>query len=142
MTEEERWRLLESLDEDILLGGVMLSEWTAFMVREADIAFARGANLASILTAVSGVETHLRAEYAAGPSLRLVDLIDRAAIPEDLQQLLHAIRKYRNGWVHIFNPRDDKALQEHNEDIEHELEEMAVLAVKLLRRVVYHDQWL
>ena len=56
----------------------MLSEWASFVVREADTAFAMGADLASILTAVAAIETHLRAEYGSN-SDRLVTLIDRAS---------------------------------------------------------------
>ena len=56
----DRWAHLVCLDEELLLGNVVLSEWAAFIVREADMAFALGADLASILTAVSAIETHLR----------------------------------------------------------------------------------
>ena len=62
MTEEERWNHLVALDDEIPKGGVILSEWCSLIVREADIAFVKGANLATILTAIAGIETHLRAE--------------------------------------------------------------------------------
>jgi len=64
MNEEARWKIINGLDEEMLMGGVILSEWCSFIVREADLAFVKGANLASILTAMAGVETDLRYEYA------------------------------------------------------------------------------
>ena len=60
MNEDERWDFLVQLDEELLKGGVILSEWCSFIVREADTAFAKRAHLASILVAVSGIETYLR----------------------------------------------------------------------------------
>jgi hypothetical protein len=58
-----REQLLLQLDEQFLKGGVVLSEWCAFIVRESDRAFAAGNYLPTILTAVAGIETTLRAEY-------------------------------------------------------------------------------
>lgn len=64
MNEAERWNHILSLDEELLKGGVILSEWCSFIVRESDLAFVHGAKLASILTAVFGIVTYLRSEYA------------------------------------------------------------------------------
>ena len=75
MKEEERWSHLVALDEELLKGGVILSEWCSFIVREADTAFVNGAHLASILTAVSGIETYLRSEYSQTSKDRLFKLI-------------------------------------------------------------------
>lgn len=118
----------------------MLSEWCAFVVRESDTAFAKGANLASILTAVSAIETHLRAEQGSATS-RLVDLIDQAALPEDLQRDLHRLRRYRNKWVHV-DPSDDQEILDKPKLFETELEEMAFFAARVLRRVLYSSQLL
>jgi len=49
MNKDERWKHLVALDEELLKGGVILSEWCSFIVREADSAFVHGAHLASIL---------------------------------------------------------------------------------------------
>lgn len=62
MTKEEKWAYLVELDERLLLGGVLLSEWATFLVKDADLAFVGGAHLASIITGLAGVETHLRGE--------------------------------------------------------------------------------
>nr|AAX14924.1 ORF97 [Xanthomonas translucens pv. translucens] len=64
MTPDDRWSHLAALDEELLKGGVILSEWCSVIVRETDIAFVHSAHLASILTAMSGIETYLRSEYA------------------------------------------------------------------------------
>lgn len=131
-----------TLDEELLKGGIILSEWCAFIVREADTAFAAGAHLASILTAVSGVETYLRLEYASTGKERLVDLIGKSPIPQDLKDDLHRLRKYRNRWVHVDEPWKDEELIEHPEKTERELEEMAFFAARALRRTIYENPWI
>jgi len=113
MNEDERWAHLVALDKKLLKGGVILSEWCSFIVREADIAFANGAHLASILTAVSGIETHLRSEYSETGKERLVELINHSAIKSDLKADLHTLRKYRNKWVHVDDPWEDTGLLEN-----------------------------
>ena len=139
MTPEEKWDFLVKLDEELLKGGVILSEWSTFLVRDADTAFASGASLAAILTAVAAIESHLRYEYS-GARQRLVDLIDSAPIEEDLRTDLHRVRRYRNKWVHVADPDDDEALLACPERYERELEDMARLAVRSLRRVLYTEQ--
>jgi hypothetical protein len=141
MTEDERWSHLVALDDELLKGGVILSEWCSFIVREADTAFANGAHLASILTAVSGIEAYLRSEYSAMGKERLVELIDRAEIEADLKADLHALRKYRNRWVHVDSPWEDENLLEHPEVVEGEFEEMALFAAGALHRTIYGNQW-
>ena len=140
MKEDDRWSMLLLLDEELLKGGVILSEWCSFIVRESDKAFASGAYLASILTAVSGIETYLRAGYAQAGRERLVDLINRAPIVDSLRDDLHELRKYRNKWVHVDDPWSDSNLLERPEDTEQELERMAFFAVRALRRTIYENQ--
>lgn len=141
MNEDERWAHLVALDDELLKGGVILSEWCSFIVREADTAFAKGTHLASILTAVSGIETYLRSEHAETGKERLFDLINRASIDTGLKSDLHALRNYRNKWVHIDAPWDDVNLLENPLEMENELEEMAYFAARALRRTIYGNQW-
>ena len=141
MNQDERWAQIIALDEELLKGGVILSEWCNFIVREADVAFAAGAHLASILTAVSGIETYLRSEHSESGKERLVELINCASINAGLKADLHALRKYRNKWVHIDEPLNDASLLEHPEETEQELERMAFFAARLLRRTIYENQW-
>lgn len=142
MDEDDRWSQLLALDKELLKGGVILSEWCSFIVREADTAFAGGAYLASILTAVSGIETYLRSEYSQADRERLVDLINRAPIDGSLKDDLHALRKYRNKWVHVDDPWNDANLLERPEETEQELEHMAFFAARALRRTIYENQWI
>jgi hypothetical protein len=118
-----------------------LSEWCLFIVRESDLAFVHGANLASILTAVSGIETYLRSEYSEKERSSLFALIDGSYIAEDLRSDLHKLRKYRNKWVHVNDPWGDQKLIDAPEESEKELEEMALFAVRALRRTIYDNQW-
>ena len=140
MSEEERWDYQLTLDDELLVGGVILSEWCSMIVREADTAYARGAHLASILTAVSGIETYLRSE--SSERKRLVQLIDEAPVSDDLRAKLHELRRYRNKWVHVEEPWDDQPLLEHPERFEAELEQKAQFAARVLRETIYSDQWL
>lgn len=141
MNEAERWNHILSLDEELLKGGVILSEWCSFIVRESDLAFVHGANLASILTAVSGIETYLRSEYTKKERSTLFELINGAPIADDLRSDLHTLRKYRNKWVHVNDPWDDQSLIDTPGDAERELEEMALFAARALRRTIYENQW-
>jgi hypothetical protein len=141
MDENERWEHLVALDDELLKGGVILSEWCSFIVRDADTAFAGGAHLSAILTAVSGIETYLRSEHAHTGKERLVTLIDQATIDSGLKADLHVLRKYRNRWVHVADPWEDEELIQNPGSVESELEEMAFFAVRALRRTIYENQW-
>ena len=141
MTPEERWNHLVELDEELLLGGVILSEWCSLIVREADTAFAHGAHLASILTAVSGIETHLRAESPESKRKRLVDLINEASVTPELREKLHELRRYRNKWVHVDEPWADEPLLADPQAFEAELEERALFAARVLRETIYSNPW-
>lgn len=142
INEDKRWSYLIALDEELLKGGVIFSEWCSFVVRETDTAFAKGAYLASLLMAVSGIETYLRLEDLGTGKERLVDLISRSSIDADLKNDLHILRKYRNKWVHVDAPWDDACFLENTQEKEQELERMAYFAVRALRRTIYENQWI
>lgn len=55
-----------------------MSECCALIVRDCDYAFFGGANLATVITATTAIETYLRSEFAGGKRIRLADLIDNA----------------------------------------------------------------
>jgi hypothetical protein len=141
MTEEDKWRYLVDLDERLLKGGVMLSEWATFLIRDADAAFAAGAYLARIITGLAGDETHLRSENG-GEKQCFVELIDQSDLEDDLKRELHALRRYRNSWVHVADPWEDDSLLESPEEHEVELEEMARRCVVALRRTIYTKPWI
>jgi hypothetical protein len=141
MTEEDKWQYLVDLDDRLLQGGVILSEWATFLIRDADTAFVAGAHLASIISGLAGVETHLRGESGSSKQ-RLVELIDNSDLEEDLRQELQVLRKYRNTWVHVADPWDDCSLLESPEEHEVELEEMARRCAVALRRTMYTNPWI
>lgn len=152
MTEDERWALICDLDEELLGGGVILSEWCATLVREADIAFAAGAPIAAVLTALAAVETYLRepdpsverSAEAAGAGGRRVGaqlLINSSNLPPKLMADLHRIRVFRNDWVHVRRPWDDARLLQRPSEMELEADDMARLALRTMRHVLYSTQF-
>lgn len=141
MTEDEKWEYLIQLDETLLQGGVILSEWATYLIKSADLAFVGGAHLASIITGLAGVETHLRGEGESSKK-RLVDLIEQSDLEEELKQELQILRKYRNKWVHVADPWDDDDLLESPDQHEAELEEMAKRCAVALRRTIYTNPWI
>lgn len=109
MNSTQREAYVLSLDDELLKGGVILSEWCSEIVRQTDTAFVCGADLAVILTAVAGAETYLRSEYATAKRQRLAALIDESPIKTELKTDLHRLRRYRNKWVHV----DDRGMMPH-----------------------------
>ena len=143
MNEQEKWDYINQLDDELLLGGVILSEWSTFIARDAEIAFCNGANLSSIITAVAVIESHLRFEYSysLGEGKRsLFHIIEQAPISNELKRDIHLLRRYRNKWVHVNNPEDDQHLLEKPELIEEEQEETAKLAIKTMLQTLYLEQ--
>ena len=136
MTEDEKWKYLVSLDETLLHGGVILSDWATYLINSADLAFVGGAYLASLITSLAGVETHLRREGGSSKQ-RLVDLIEQSNLENDLKQELQSLRKYRNKLVHIADHWEDDKLLESPDQHDDELKEMAKRCVVALRRTIY-----
>jgi uncharacterized protein YhaN len=136
-----RDRLILGLDDELLKGGVSLSEWCSLIVKEADQAYSAGAYLPTILTAVAAIETHLRAEYEPETKVGLHRLVENSSLHESLKARVHELRRYRNKWVHVNEPWDDLPLMHEPATFEAELEKMAEFAVRLLREIIYHDQW-
>jgi hypothetical protein len=141
MDERERQQFLLDLDDELLKGGCTLSEWCAFIVRDSDTAFEAGADLATIITAIAGVETYLRTEYPLGKRSNLFELIEKSPLADDLKRAIHALRRYRNRWVHVAEPEDDQELLNHPDQYARELEVSACQAVRTLRRVIYENQF-
>jgi hypothetical protein len=140
-SQTDRTALLLQLDDELLKGGVVLSEWCAFLVRESDEAFEAGAYLASLLTALAAIETFLRSEVSGGKKKRLVDLIEASGLDPQLIGTLSDLRLYRNKWVHVDDPSNDEELLRSPEVIELELESKAFAGIRALRRVVYSSPW-
>ena len=143
--EQEKWDFITALEDELLLGGVILSEWSSFLARDAMTAWCSGANLAAILSAQAAVESHLRYEYFGPKQSKgwgLYRMLHEAPIEADLLLTLHKLRKFRNRWVHVDDPANDQDLLERPEYHESEIDEMAKLAIKSMMQILYSEQWL
>ena len=143
MSPEEKHEYILKLDEELLLGGSIISEWSAFLVRDASDAYCSGANLAAILASQAGMECHLRYEYFCESKTKLgfFELIEQSPIPTALKTDLHKIRRYRNKWVHVNDPTADEDLLQRPEKYEAELEKMAKFSIRAMMHVIYLEQW-
>lgn len=113
MTEKQKWEYINRLDEALLLGGVVLSEWTTFLAKDAEIAFCSGAYLSSVLASQAAIESHLRYEYFSGNTTKnwsLFNLIENSKLDNNLKSELHDLRIYRNKWVHVNEVEEDSKL--------------------------------
>ena len=145
MTEQEKCDYVLALHEDLLFGGVILSEWSTFLARDAETAFCTGAHLSAVLTAQAAIECHLRYEYfnpVESKGWGLYQMLQNVVVPDDLHNDLQNLRHFRNRWVHVGNPREDNHLLSKPEYQEVELEEMAKLAIRSMLRVLYLEQWI
>ena len=143
MTEKQKWEYINRLDEELLLGGVVLSEWTTFLAKDAEIAFCSGAYLSSILASQAAIESHLRYEYFSDNNTKkwsLFNLIENSQLDKNLKSELHDLRVYRNKWVHVNEVEEDSQLLEKPEYFEAELLETSKKATKSMLRVLYSNQ--
>lgn len=145
MDEQDRWDYINSLDEEMLKGGVMLSEWTSFLVRDAEIAFTANANLASVLACQAAIEAHLRFDWF--PTMDTSKwgfylLIENAPLDAELKCELHELRKFRNKWVHVKDPVDDQDLLERPEFHEENLSRVAIKSIKTMLKTIYTNQFI
>lgn len=136
MTECEKWDYIVSLDEELLKGGVVLSEYVAELIRNADISFVNGANWSAIITSVAAIEGYLNSEGKMN-NKRLVDLINESDFDSEVIELLHNLRRYRNQIVHINDFWEDDYLLDSYEEFSSDEEKVAKKAIRLLRYVVY-----
>ena len=139
MIDAARQRLLDEWDEELLRGGVMLSEWATFLIESADVAFCAGADIATLLTAQAAMETHLRHE--TGHSGTFYSVIEACDLPPATKSRLHEIRQYRNSWVHVNDPGADAPLLDDPNAARTKLAEMTTRSMRLLRELIYAWQW-
>ena len=144
MTEEQKWDYINQLDEELLVGGVILSEWTTFLVKDAETAFCSGAYLASILASQAAIESHLRYDYFNSIETKgwgFYDLIEKSNLKSELKTELHLLRKYRNKWVHVNDPSNDNELLERPEYYETELADFSKTTIKSMLKILYSNQF-
>lgn len=140
MTPEQKEAFVLFLEDELLKGGVLLPEWTTRISQEATESFIGGQHLACLLTGMAAVETQLRSEHGDSKT-RLQDLISQSGLTESLKTKLHALRRYRNRWVHVSDPWDDQVLLGESEIVEEELFQMSKLCVEVMLRVLFSNQW-
>lgn len=144
MTEQQRWQFIIELDEELLKGGVILSEWTAFLVRDVETAFCAEAYLSAILTCQAAIEAHLRYDYFDAKESKgwgFYQLIEKATLNDDLKRELHEIRKFRNKWVHVEDPSEDSDLLARPEYHNEELMRVATKSVRTMLKTLYTNQF-
>lgn len=144
MTEQDKWKYIMELNEELLKGGVILSEWTTFLAKDAESAFCADAHLSSILSCQAAIESHLRYEcFDPKESKRwgFYELIEKSSLPTDLKTDLHELRKFRNKWVHVENPSDDSDLLIRPKYHEKELAQFAKKSIRIMLTTLYIEQW-
>ena len=134
--EEDRWAWLSDLDDDLLQGGVILSDQAIVLTRNADICFASGAFVACIVMCAATVETWLRGEGDKG---RFIDLVDASDFDTVTKSKMHALRRDRNRWVHVDDPWAETDLVEEYSAGDTVLEYQCKEALRLMRTVVYSN---
>jgi hypothetical protein len=139
---QDKWDYINQLDDELLRGGVIISEWTAFLVRDADTAYCSNANLATILASQAAIESHLRFDYFSSENTSgwtFYKLIENSDLSTSLKEELNTLRKLRNKWVHIHDPQNDNDLITRPEYHENELQIFAKTALKIMRQVLYNN---
>jgi len=145
MTEEQKWDYINQLDRELLHGGVILSEWTTFLAKDAETAFCSGAYLASILASQAAIESHLRYDHfnlIETKCWSFFDLIEKANLGSELTKELHNLRKYRNKWVHVNDPANDNDLLERPDYHEKELADFSKVTIMTMLKVLYNNPWI
>jgi len=141
MNEEEKWNYIVCLDEELLKGGIIISEYVAELIRNADISYVYGAYWASIITSVAAMEAYLKSETADNKKI-LQDLINESGLSKTDIDLMHNLRRYRNQIVHIKEPWEDEFLLNSYGEFSCNEENIAKEAIRLLRMVVYSNPWI
>ncbi len=137
MNKEERQKYFIEQEEKLLVGGAAFSEWCTFVSKSVYDAFINGADLATVITGLTCIETYFRTEDMFSKRKNLYTLIEEYPFLNAAERKqLHKLRKYRNRWVHI-NSLDDSPILTNEEFYLTEAEEMAFLAVKLLLTVLF-----
>lgn len=142
LTKQKKWDYVLDLDEELLQGGVILSEWTTFLVKDAETAFCANANLASILTCQAAIESHLRFDYfnvEESKGWGFYQLIENSSLNSALKTELHELRTFRNKWVHVKDPASDSDLLERPEYHEKELIQKAKKSIRIMLKTLYNE---
>jgi hypothetical protein len=141
MNEKEKWDYIISLDEELLIGGVILDERISELVRNADISYIHCAYWSTIITSVAGIEGYLRIDNM-NPYKNLNVLIQESGFEKTDIDAIQKLRQYRNKLVHGNFDVEEELILDSNDQFTREAEKNARDALKLLRIIVYSDQWI
>jgi hypothetical protein len=142
LDEEDKWDYINQLDAELLLGGVVLSEWTIFLAKDSETAYCSGAYLSSILSSQAAIESHLRYDYfnsAETKGWSFFELIEKSDLDYNLKNELHTLRKYRNKWIHVNDPSVDLDLLERPKYYENELADFSRMTIKTMLKILYRN---
>ncbi len=113
-----------------------------FISKSVYDAFVNGADLATVITSLACIETFFKTENPENKDKSLAQLIDEASfLDEEEIENLHLLRRYRNSWVHA-DCLDDTELLKDDTAFYAEVEEMAILSVKMLLTVLFSNPWI
>ncbi len=139
MNKAEREEYFLAQENELLKGSTAYSEWCTFISKSVYQAFVNGADLATVLTAVTCIETYFKTERPEDRKKSLAELIDGAwGLSDAEKESLHILRQYRNGWVHA-DRLDDTDLFLREDKYEKELEEMSLLSIHMLLTVLFSN---
>lgn len=142
MDKRERKIYFTKQEEELLKGGAIFSEWCTFISGSVYEAFVNGADLATIITALTCIETFFKTENPDSKNKKLVQLIDEDTfLSEEEKEQLHILRKYRNSWVHA-DRLDDTELFENEAKYKKEIEKMSLLSIRMLLTVLFSNPFI
>lgn len=125
-------------DEELLKGGIVLSEWFLSLF-EKPISHSLKEH---VWPPLSPPVRALKPVFGL-PVLKnngcLLDLADGSPLSDNLKTDLHNLRKYRNSWIRVDNPRSNNMHNENAENIEIQLECTAFFGARVERRTIYSD---
>lgn len=142
MNRDERERYFVEQEDKLLRGGVSFSEWCTFISKSVYDAFVNGADLATVITSMACIETYFKTEDPKNKDKSLAQLINEASYLDEEEIVnLHLLRRYRNSWVHA-DRLDDTEILDDDTAFYAEAEEMAILSVKMLLKVLFSNPWI
>lgn len=142
MNKTERENYFNDCVEELLIGGTAISEWCTFVSKSVYDSFVNGADLATVITALACIEAYCKIEYEEYQKSSLSAIIDSLDfLSTEDKVILHSLRKYRNHWVH-FQELDDSPILENEQKYIDEAEQNAILAVRLLIKVLFSNAFI
>lgn len=131
MYSDEKRAFIAQLDRSHRRGGVLMTDWAAYLMRAADEAYVRGKYRPCVVTSANAAESFLQYFYAGTKKVRLAYLIDEADLRDEVRRELRVLRRARREYLHP----DPEAAPPYPE----EMECRARHAVTTIRRLIYDD---